>query len=70
MLSALLKIPTAYACGAIVTLIASGFVLNAIRPHIPMLSGNTGHIAFGVSQIVSGLVILALTYIVVRRVWL
>jgi hypothetical protein len=70
MLSMLSKIPTAYACCAILALIVSGFVLNGLRQHIPMLSGNAGQIAFGVSQIVSGLIILALIYIVIRRVWL
>ncbi len=70
MLSILSKIPTAYACCAIIALMVSGFVLNGLRPHIPMLSGNAGQIAFGVSQIVTGLIILALTYIVVRRLWL
>jgi hypothetical protein len=70
MLSMLSKIPTAYACCAIVALIAIGFALNKLKPHIPMLSGNAGQITFGVSQIISGLFILALTYIVVRRVWL
>lgn len=70
MLLMLSKIPTAYACCAILALIAIGFILNGLRPHIPMLSGNAGQIAFGVSQIVSGLIILALTYVIVRRVWL
>jgi hypothetical protein len=69
MLSILSKMPTAYACCAIMALIAGGFVFNGLRPHIPMLSGNVGQVAFGMAQIISGLIVMALTYIVVHRVW-
>ena len=69
LLSMLSRIPTAYACCAIVVLIAGGFALNAFKAKIPMLSGSAGQITFGVCQIVLGLIILTLTYSVFRRVW-
>lgn len=69
MMSMLSKISTNYACFAIAALIVTGFVLNAIKPHAPVLSSNVGQIALGVTQIISGLIVLALTYIVIRRMW-
>lgn len=66
-MSMLSKISTNYVCFAMVALVVGGFVLNSVRPHVPMLSGNAGQIAFGITYMVSGFIILTLTYVVFRR---